>query len=78
MEHKFVDKHQKTMYICNGKACKDPIYCKVKHPNNWLCAHTTKGRFAKNGPCMDPWNHEERFTKEVEGKETYFVEKLED
>ena len=66
----------KTLYICNGKACKKPMYCKVKHPDNWLCAHTTDPKCAVNGPCKDPWHHEERFEKEFIGKATYFTEIL--
>lgn len=66
----------KTFYKCNGKLCKDGLYCKVKHKKNWLCAHTTFPQFAVNEPCPDPWNHPERFRREVDGRRVYYVEIL--
>ena len=66
----------KTCYICDGKACKKALYCRNRNPKNWLCAHTTNSAHAVNGPCPDPWKHPERFEKQVEGKNTWYTEKL--
>ena len=65
----------RTLYLCDGKNCKEPLYCKARKHKSSLCNHTTDPEHAKNGPCRDPWRHPERFIKEVEGKTIYFTEK---
>lgn len=57
-----------VVYICDKKACPFPQSC--KRFKDYECHHTSKPEHAKNGVCLDPWNHLDRF--EVIGENQYW------
>ena len=51
-------------YLCDGhvEKCSKTGCALVPEPKLWgECRRTTDPTHAINGPCMDPWNHPERF-----------------
>ena len=68
----------RTLYICNRqRGCKKSSWCYYNNKTDEETCKYTSGRvFAKNGPCDDPWNHPERFKKDVFNSDTIvYVEK---
>ena len=53
----------KIAYICDGlAACSDKVGCyRIGRPGVDCCRHTFQDSHAKNGKCIDPQNHPERF-----------------
>lgn len=63
----FKEKYR-ILYLCNGKRCdkKDDPYCALLGLDHGECKHTNNAEFSKNGECLDPWNHPERFHEVVD------------
>ena len=52
------------IYLCDDKKpCVNRGFCKLSGTGD--CGHTTDADHAKNGICLDPHNHPERFERLV-------------